>query len=115
MLLEPLANRLVIDLQQAPGEDDREEEYSNTHHDVLPQRCACILRNPVHLHVHQRIVCDIDRVGNISQPFAHGRAPGVGGLGACTGKDYQREQNQDADCLEQAVRDTLLSTYAWEG
>ena len=79
---------------------------------MLPKRGVTMCCHPIHLHIHQRIVRDIDGIGNISQPFANGGTFGVRSLGTGAGKDDEREQDQDAQCLIESVGNALFSANA---
>lgn len=61
-LLKPFTHRGVIDFEQAPGEDDRNEEDSGGDRDVLPKRSGVVLGHPVQLHIYQRKMSDVKRV-----------------------------------------------------
>ena len=115
MLLEPFADGLVVNLQQTPGQDDGHKEDAGGHGDVLPQRRLGMLRCPVHLHIHQRIVGDIEGIGDISQPFADGCTLRIRGLGTGAGQDNKREKNEDAQCLIEAVGNALFPADARKG
>lgn len=74
-----------------------------------------MLGHPVQLHIYQREMCDVKRVGDLPHPFADSRAFGVRGYGTGSGKDQQREDNQDADRLIQSVPQALAASDARNG
>lgn len=61
-LLKPFTHRGVIDFEQAPGEDDRNEEDPDRNDYVLPERSGGMLSHPVQLHIYQRKMGDVKRV-----------------------------------------------------
>lgn len=82
---------------------------------MLPERSVGVFGDPVHLYIHQREICDVKRVGDLPHPFADSRAFGVRGYGTGSGKDQQREDNQDADRLIQSVPQALAASDARNG
>ena len=112
MLLKPLADGLIVDLQHTPGKDDREEHHTCIYRDVHPYRRRLVLLEPAHLHIHKRIMRDIQRIGKVSQPLANGGALLVGGNGTGTSKYDNREYEQDTYSLIDAVRNAGLSADA---
>ena len=68
--------------------------------------------HPPHLHIHDGVVCYIDRIRNVPQPFAEGRAPGVRSHGAGSRQHDEREYQQDADGLIDAVGNAGGAAYA---
>ena len=71
-----------------------------------------MLCSPAHLYIHQRIVGDVDRIGNFPEPFANCGSLRVSCHAAATGEHYDREEKEDADCLVDAVRNAGRSSDA---
>lgn len=67
------------------------------------------------MHVHEWIVCDIERIGNIAEELAQLRAYRIGGAAACSDEHDDREYQQDGYCLIDAVRNAILASDAWNG
>ena len=115
VVLEPLADGFVVGLEEAVSHDDGHEEDAGPHGNVLPQRSVRVRGDPVHLHIHQRVMRDVDGIGDVAEPSADGRAPGIDRHRSGARQDDDREQHQDADRLVQAVRDALLAADARHG
>ena len=112
MILEPLADGQVVELVEAVRHDDGHEDDPGPHGHVLPQRRVRVHGGPVHLHIHQRVVRDVDGIGDIAEPAADGRAPGAGRDRPGARQHDEREHHQDAERLVQAVRHALLPADA---
>ena len=82
MLFEPFADGFVVQFQQTASQDDGEKDNADIDGDVHPEGCGLVRLNPGHLHIHQRIVGNVERIGQLAQPLADFRAPGVGGHAA---------------------------------
>ena len=69
-----------------------------------PHRRVFMFHDPRHLHIHQRIVRDVEREGKVAQELAGSGAETRAGDAARACQDDQREQQQDAHRLVDAVR-----------
>ena len=115
MLLKPFTYRFVVNLHYAQGKDDAYEYHAGIYGDMYPQRSIGMLCHPAHLHIHNRLVGNVERIRKFSEPFADGGAPLVGGNASASGQHYERENEQDTDCLIKAVRNSGLTAYARDG
>lgn len=66
-LLEPSSHRLIIQLEQSPGDADGDDAHADIEHHVMPYGRILMIRRPSHLHIHQRIMRDIQRIREIVQ------------------------------------------------
>lgn len=112
MLLKPLTDWLIINLKQAPGKNDGHENDTKVEHYVHPHGRIWMVFHPTHLHIHEGIMRNIERVRKLAQPSAHFCAKLVSGHAAGTGQYNEREQQQDTHSLIDAVRDASLATDA---
>ena len=100
---EPLADGQVVELQAGPGQSDRHDEYRDADEDMRAERRIGIARSPCHLHIDQRIMRDIKRIGYFAEEFADGDGFGIRDAASGTHRDDQREDEQDHQRLIDAV------------
>ena len=77
MPLQPVAHRQVIEFKATPSQQDGQDEHTGSHHDVGIERCVGMSPCPRHLHVHQGIVRDVERIGQLTQPSTDAGTFGV--------------------------------------
>ena len=64
-LFQPLTGRLIIEFQRSVGNADGEEEDADGDKDVGVDGQILMSRGPRHLPVDERIVGDVERIGDV--------------------------------------------------
>ena len=103
MLLQPFAHRLVIKLQCRPGDEQGNHQRTHGHQYMRAEGSVRIALRPRGVHVYQRIVRDVERIGYVAQELADAwRLLSSDGASGTDGQ-HQREHEKDADQLIDAV------------
>ena len=93
LLFEPFgevpAQRLIVELQHEPSQQDVAEEQSHGHRPALREG-ELMLPYPGVEEVHEGVVHHVERVGDISQEFAHAGSEFV----ACFARRAHVNQNR---------------------
>ncbi len=103
MLPEPFANGLVVEFERSLCNGDNEDEEGNADGDVRADRSIGMARCPCRLNVNPRIVRDIERIGNVTQPFAYGSGSLAADWAACSQGNDQREKEQHGNHVIRSV------------
>ena len=109
LLLQPLAYRQVIEFIGSIGHKYGKHEDADGDEDVCAERCILMTIHPRHLHVDERIMGDVDRIGNFSQETVDGFRFTALNTAASTHCHYQWETNQDSEGFVEPVGPTSLA------
>ena len=73
VLGEPLAHRSIVQLIGAPSDEQGDGKGADAHHDVGAHRSIGVTELPAGLHVDERIVRDVKRIGYVAEETAEGQ------------------------------------------
>ena len=69
-LSQPGADGQVVELERGVGDEERQREGAEAECDVLAGRRRRVVLHPCLLHVDEREVREVDRIGNLAEEFA---------------------------------------------
>ena len=106
---QPLAHRFVVQFQTSISKDNSSHESKYHIRDTFCH-CSVIVAYPSCISVYQRIMGDINRIGNISQELAYGSRALTGHLAAGSHRNNDREDADNTESLVKPVHPVTILT-----
>ena len=103
LLSQPAADGLIEKAKSRIGNGDGKDENAHAHENMVADRSVYMGVCPFHLDVDERVVGDVERIGNSAKEIAHGGTLPIGTLAARPDHHYKGENHEHAEGIVDAV------------
>ena len=114
-LFQPSTYRFVVQFEQCPGYAYGYKNQSDVEYDMMPCGRILVCGHPCHLHIHQWIMRDVERVGEVAKRLTLLCASRIRSLAAYAYQYDDGEHHDDGYQLIESVGKASLAAYLWHG